>query len=105
MFSSEEQIATEYHLNNTFGITLLILALFVLMTTIRANYYKIGHEKITDFWYEDKSVGTVEVGLEEVENFGMKVLVYINGNGERLCNSVGVTLKNDDGDIDFKECI
>ena len=50
-------------------------------------------------------MSNVAVSLKEVENFGIKVLVYINGDDtNKLCNSVGVTLKNDDGSTEFKEC-
>ena len=101
MFSSEEQIATEYHLNNTFGITLLIAAIILLTMIIKANYYKVGHEKITDFWYEDFSVKNVEVDLRDAGTFGLKVLVFMNGKVSNLCETVGLTLKHDEGSVDF----
>ena len=41
----------------------------LLFMTIKAGYHKIGHEKMTDFWFEDETIKDLALDLRVPEIF------------------------------------
>lgn len=78
--------------------------MILLFLTIRAGYYKIGHEKIADFWFEDEKIKELTLDLGAPESFDIQILLKIQGDeklDKNICSSIAVNLKSVNDSINF----